>query len=101
MPAFKEAAHIDAIDIDHWSFINARENAILNKQEHINVLEGDANLLIDQKYDLILANINRNILLTDIPVYASHLKDGGILMLSGFYQDDLALISEKCAAVPT
>lgn len=97
LAAMRGAASIDAIDFDHWSFLNAQENVKLNNQERIKVMEGDVQLLGDKKYDIILANINRNTLLRDIPDYASHLKKGGILLLSGFYTEDLPSISEKCA----
>jgi len=96
LAAMKGASSIDAIDIDHWSYLNAMENAELNKQGHINVYEGDVSLLGEQTYDLILANINRNILLSDIPVYARHLNNNGKLILSGFYSEDEPLIAEAC-----
>ena len=98
LAAMKGASVIHAIDMDHWSYLNALENVKLNKQEHILVKEGKVDLLGDHRYDVILANINRNTLLNDIPVYAKHLNKGGILVLSGFYRDDLPAISEKCAS---
>ena len=98
LAAMRGAAHIDAIDVDHWSYLNAIENVRLNNQHQINVKEGDVNLLGNCTYDIILANINRNTLLEDIPQYKSHLNKGGILILSGFYKGDLPMISEKCAA---
>ncbi|MCW5517856.1 50S ribosomal protein L11 methyltransferase [Muriicola sp. Z0-33] len=96
LAAMKGAATIDAIDIDHWSFLNAIENAERNGQQHINVFEGDVSLLGAKKYNLILANINRNILLADIPAYAKQLSKKGKLILSGFYLEDLPLITESC-----
>lgn len=98
LAAMKGAARIDAIDMDHWSYQNTLENVKLNKQDHIRVLEGDVKLLDKRKYDIILANINRNTLLNDIPNYVKHLNREGILLLSGFYQEDLHMISEKCAS---
>lgn len=92
------AQPIDAIDIDNWCYLNSQENATRNGCKHITVKEGDASLLKDQRYDVIIANINRNILLQDIPIYAQCLKDKGTLLLSGFYTDDISLISEKCNA---
>ncbi|NNF18511.1 MAG: 50S ribosomal protein L11 methyltransferase, partial [Flavobacteriaceae bacterium] len=97
--AMKGASEVDAIDIDSWSYENAMENAERNGQEHIRVHHGDADLLGEKKYDLIFANINKNILLQDIPVYASCLKEKGILLLSGFYKEDLDDISSRCTAV--
>jgi ribosomal protein L11 methyltransferase len=90
------AGPIDAIDIDNWCYLNAKENAERNNCKKISVYEGDAALLKDRSYDLIIANINRNILLQDIPTYASCLNENGVLLLSGFYTEDLAIISEKC-----
>ncbi len=97
LASMRGALKVDAIDIDHWSFLNAQENVKLNHQEQIRVREGDVGLLEGEKYDIILANINRNVLLRDISHYVKHLKRGGILLLSGFYKEDLPSISEKCA----
>ncbi|MEA1784660.1 50S ribosomal protein L11 methyltransferase [Arenibacter sp. GZD96] len=96
LAALKGATRIDAIDIDNWCYQNAMENVARNHCEQIRVLEGDVSLLEGSMYDVILANINRNILLEDIPHYAKSLNNGGILLVSGFYQEDLILISEKC-----
>lgn len=97
LAAMKGASKIDAIDIDNWCYLNAKENVLRNNCEQINVYEGDSSLLVDQKYDVIIANINRNILLIDIPKYAQCLNKNGMLFLSGFYVDDIPLISSKCA----
>ncbi|SIS87628.1 [LSU ribosomal protein L11P]-lysine N-methyltransferase [Zobellia uliginosa] len=96
LAALKKAAHIDAIDIDNWCYLNAKENVERNNCSHISVFEGDSSLLGERKYDVILANINRNILLADIPVYAQNLRENGALFLSGFYEEDIPLISETC-----
>ena len=98
LAAMKGASSVDAIDIDHWSYLNALENVKLNHREDIRIVEGDVTKLEPVKYDIILANINRNALLEDIPTYVEHLKKGGILITSGFYRADLPLISEKCAS---
>lgn len=92
----KGAHPIDAIDIDNWCYLNSIENAERNKCKHIAVYEGDASLLKNKTYDLVIANINRNILLQDIATYARCLSSDGILLLSGFYTEDIALITEKC-----
>ena len=92
------AQPIDAIDIDSWAYENTLENIGLNGCQHIQVYEGDATLLSGKQYDVIIANINRNILLQDIPTYASCLADDGMLLLSGFYEEDIALITETCNA---
>lgn len=96
LAAMKGASHVDAIDIDNWCYLNAKENVERNNCEHITVKEGDSSLLGSLKYDIILANINRNILLNDLPKYAECLKKGGKLFLSGFYSEDIPAISAKC-----
>lgn len=91
------AVAVEAIDIDEWCVKNSEENAERNNCKNINVSLGDAGVLTsEKKYDLIIANINRNILLNDIPVYVKCLKTGGTLLLSGFYSEDLAMITECC-----
>jgi ribosomal protein L11 methyltransferase len=90
------AIQLEAIDIDAWCFENATENIERNRCKNITPLLGDASLLTNKKYDVILANINRNILLQDIPTYTSALQAPGILILSGFYEEDLPLIVQKC-----
>lgn len=93
------AKKIDAIDVDNWCYQNSLENTERNEVRNVAVYEGDASLLSNQKYDLIIANINRNILMQDIPKYKASLHKGGILLLSGFYLEDLNLIIEKCNEV--
>ncbi|WP_417289795.1 50S ribosomal protein L11 methyltransferase [Corallibacter sp.] len=92
----KGAKPIDAIDIDNWCYLNSLENVERNNCEHITVIEGDAGLLVNKSYDIIIANINRNILLNDLKKYASCLKQKGLLFLSGFYKDDISVIEETC-----
>ena len=92
----KDAKPIDAIDIDNWCYLNSLENVERNNCKHITVIEGDASLLNGKKYDVIIANINRNILLEDIPKYSKCLNKNGVLLLSGFYKDDILMISKKC-----
>ena len=91
----KGAKPIDAIDIDSWCYENSIENCERNHCNHINVYEGDASLLKNNKYDLIIANINRNILLNDIQIYSSCLNDKGVLLLSGFYKEDVPIIDAE------
>ncbi|WP_394747011.1 50S ribosomal protein L11 methyltransferase [Spongiimicrobium salis] len=97
LAAMRGASSVDAIDVDNWCYVNALENVERNQCPQVSVYEGDASLLKNQRYDIILANINRNILLSDIPTYVGCLKQEGILFLSGFYQEDIPIISEKCA----
>ncbi|HEY0091440.1 MAG TPA: 50S ribosomal protein L11 methyltransferase, partial [Flavobacterium sp.] len=93
----KGAKPIDAIDNDNWCYLNSIENAERNNCRHITVLEGDAALLEGRKYDLIIANINRNILLNDMGHYRKSLNSAGIILLSGFYEEDIAAIDECCS----
>lgn len=80
------ASYVEGVDIDEWAFNNARENAATNGVE-ITLKLGDANAL-QGEFDIIIANINRNILLADMERYAAVLKAGGTLLLSGFYEAD-------------
>lgn len=90
------AKSIDAIDYDNWCYLNSLENVERNNCKHITVLEGDASLLKTQKYDTIIANINRNILLNDMGAYVNCLNTNGTLFVSGFYNDDIPAIEEEC-----
>jgi ribosomal protein L11 methyltransferase len=94
----KGAQPIDAIDIDNWCYLNSIENAERNNCKHISVYEGDASLLSGKKYNIIIANINRNILLNDMQQYVDCLNANGILFLSGFYTEDIPFISESCTS---
>jgi len=94
------AAHVMAYDIDQWSVDNARQNATINGvADRCSIMLGDATLLAPatggRRFDLVLANINRNILLADMPRWAEVMADGGTLVLSGFYSDDSAILLEK------
>ena len=85
-----------AIDNDEWAFRNSLENIILNNCKNITTKLGDVGLLDNsENYDIILANINKNILLRDINYFVKNLKKGGRLFLSGFYTDDLGDISRE------
>jgi ribosomal protein L11 methyltransferase len=88
------ASKVDAIDIDPWCYENSLENVSRNACKRIQVFEGDASLLSDRQYDLIIANINRNILLNDMESYVRCLRPGGILLLSGFYESDVKQIND-------
>ena len=92
----KGAKPIDAIDIDNWCYLNSIENAERNNCSEITVYEGDASLVVGKKYDLIIANINRNILLNDMQQYVDCLNENGTLLLSGFYTEDIPIINESC-----
>ena len=90
------ASELDAIDIDEWCFENSMENIQRNKCDNISVYLGDASLLKGRKYDVVIANINRNILLDDMEAYKNTLSERGELYLSGFYKEDLLIITECC-----
>lgn len=91
------AKRIVAIDIDEWAYNNALENIHLNQAEEIQVLLGGAERIAETgTYDTILANINRNILLHDIHHYAQALKEGGQLIMSGFYEEDCPMLEAEC-----
>lgn len=96
LAAMRGASKLDAIDIDEWCFENSMENIQRNNCENISVYLGDASLLKGRKYDVVIANINRNILLNDMQIYSESLNDGGELYLSGFYTEDLPIITETC-----
>jgi len=90
LAAMKGATDITAIDNDDWAFRNAVENKQLNGLDFIHVEIGDASSLKDKShFDLILANINKNILLNDMRAYGNSLKQNGKIIFSGFYLDDL------------
>ncbi len=91
----KGAQPIDAIDIDSWCYENSLENAERNNCHHISVYEGDVALLKGRNYDVIIANINRNILLADMATYTECLNENGVLLLSGFYEEDIPVINEE------
>lgn len=95
LAAMKGASQITAIDNDDWAYLNAVENVERNNLPHINVYQGDAAMLKGQKFDIILANINRNILLMDMEKYRDSLAPGGTLMMSGFYTEDVEVITAK------
>ena len=89
-------------DIDEWSVDNARHNAVINRvDDRFTSLLGDAKILenIDEKFDIVLANINRNILLADMPMYVSKMHEGSLLILSGFYSDDCEILIEKAHSI--
>ena len=91
----KGANPTDAIDIDNWCYLNSLENIGRNNCQFISVFEGDSSLLINKKYDVIIANINRNILLADMKTYTNSLNQNGILLLSGFYKEDILVINQE------
>ena len=94
LAAMKGAAPVTAIDIEEWAYNNAMENVVLNGMTSIRVLQGGAELLGEERYDVIFANINRNILLQDLPHYEAVLKQGNHCH-ERFYLDDLPAIRSR------
>lgn len=90
------ATAIDAIDIDTWCYENALENVERNKADKVTVILGGAEQLEGKRYDAIIANINLNVLLRDIPTYAGVLNEGGMIWFSGFYKTDVPAITSLC-----
>lgn len=84
-----------AIDNDEWAYRNALDNIKMNDENDIVVELGDANSLNDRQFDIIIANINRNILLRDMKEYVKCLKKNGKIFFSGFYESDLVLIRKE------
>jgi len=92
LASMRGASPVLGIDIDEWCYENSLENVKLNNISNIEILLGDASLLNSKKFDVILANINRNILLNDIKIYSQCLSSGGELYMSGFYETDIPAI---------
>lgn len=94
------AAPVTAIDIDDWCVNNSRDNIALNGLDRITVELGDASLLEGrQPFDVIIANINRNILLADMPAYVACMHEGSELYMSGFYVEDIPAIRDKAESL--
>lgn len=92
LASMKGASKITSIDIDEWSFKGTNENATLNNIKNIEVKLGDATLLGEEKFDIIFANIHKNVLMNDMPAYCNVLLPGGKLIMSGFYSEDITNI---------
>ena len=93
LAAKMKASHVYGVDIDAVASISAYDNAKLNRVgKVIETYCGDASLLQRNSYDILLANINRNILLQDIPTYSVCIRKGGLLFVSGFYLEDMPMI---------
>ena len=95
LAAKRGAGKVTAIDIDTWCVENSVENIRKNQVSDIDVMLGDAALLAGKKYNIIIANINRNILLNDMKMYAACMDDGDTLYMSGFYVADIPAIEEE------
>lgn len=95
LAAMRGATPVTAIEIDPMAHVNAVENVRLNGHPEIEVILGDASALDNiNPADILLANINRNIIVGDMGSYAATLKPGGIMILSGFYEEDIPVVAE-------
>ena len=93
----KGAKRVVGIDIDRWAYNNALENIRLNHTDDIQIVLGGAEQIPEfGQFDIVFANINRNILLNDIQHYNQCLRPGGLLYMSGFYEQDIPVIEEEC-----
>lgn len=101
LAAMRGAASVEAVDVDEWAYRNAVENVSRNGVEGVvHCMLGDATSLNDlDSFDLILANINRNILLHDIASYVAVLNQGGTICFSGFYESDVPSLVDKATAL--
>ena len=99
LASMKGAKKITAIDIDEWSYNGTKENSQLNQIQNIEVQLGNASLLGEETFDFIFANIQRNVLLQDIPSYSAVLNQNGLLAVSGFYIEDLPDIKAKALEI--
>lgn len=97
LASLKEANYIEAIDIDEWAYNNSIENIRNNNCNDIIVKKGGAELLGGKNYDVIFANINRNILLNDMDKYAKVMVEGASLLLSGFFKSDVDILLTEAA----
>ncbi len=98
LAAMRGAARVDAIEIDPPAYENACDNTKLNGHSEINVILGDATALASlPAADVLVANINRNIILADMALYKEAVKPGGSLIFSGFYEDDIPMIRERAS----
>lgn len=91
------AEAVVGFDIDEWSVKNTQHNAAINEVDNIEVFHGDAHVLshVSGVFDVVLANINRNILLNYMPAYLEIMNAGSVLIISGFYEEDVKLLDEK------
>ena len=93
------ASGVTAFDIDEWSIRNSTENLRLNACEHVDLDLGSVErLILPDNFDVILANINKNVLMQELSAYSEHLKKGGSLLISGFYKTDEQELIDKAAS---
>jgi len=91
------ASNLVGVDVDNWAFENAQENALLNNISDIHFVHGDISSVINKKYDVILANINRNTILNDLKSYVEVMYESADIILSGFLTEDVPVILKESA----
>jgi ribosomal protein L11 methyltransferase len=99
LASLKGAKSVTAIDIDTWSFESTVENARLNNILNLEAKLGDASLLGTETFEIIFANIHKNVIVNDLPVYESVLQSGGRIYLSGFYTHDMPDVKAKAESI--
>lgn len=99
MASLMGAKSVMAIDIDTWSFESTVENARLNNITNLEAKLGDASLLGDESYEVIFANIHKNVIISDLPAYEKVLQPGGQLYLSGFYTHDMPEVKQRAESL--
>jgi ribosomal protein L11 methyltransferase len=98
LASMRGCKEVTAIDVDHWAFESTIENSRVNRIDNLKAFTGDAGLLKEtHKFDVILANIQKNIILQDMEAYVSVLNEGGMIIVSGFYRDDLEAVTGKAS----
>lgn len=99
LSSMKGAKSVTAIDIDNWSYESTIENARLNNIDNLNAMLGDASLLGNESFEIIFANIHKNVIINDLPEYENVLLSGGKIFLSGFYKNDMPDVKEKAESL--
>ena len=99
LASMKGARSVVAIDIDSWSYESTMENAKLNNITNLEARHGDASLLGGESFEIIFANIHKNVIVGDLPVYESVLQSGGNIYLSGFYTHDMSDVKAKAESL--
>lgn len=99
LASLKGAKSVMAIDIDNWSFESTVENARLNNIFNLEAKLGDASFLGNETYEIIFANIHKNIIIKDLPAYENVLQSGGNIYLSGFYNQDMPDVKAKAESL--
>lgn len=95
LASLKNSGRITAIDYDEWAYNNTLENIQKNNCKNIEVIKGDVSTIPDTRFDVIFANINRNVLQDDLSSYVSHLNENGIIIISGIMLSDKEIIWQK------